>query len=79
MTLLLLFTCSLVFGCFAAPAVDDPLQRLQQEVEQLKRTYDEKTLENAEKIASLEERAEWGRNLSSQLGKCLFFPYRINP
>ena len=56
---LLLFTLSIVFSCSAAaPAfVNDPLQRLQQEVEQLKLNYDKK-------IASLEQQLELGGNLA---------------
>ena len=84
MSLFLFFACSLFFGCFAAPSVDDPLHSLQQEMEELKRsneesiealklTFGDKIRENAEKIAHLGDRAEWGRNLSSQMGKMLIF------
>ena len=63
----LLFTTSIILfsRSSAAPvSVTDPLQRIQQEVEQLKLNYDRK-------IASLEQQLKLERNLPSKSGKNL--------
>ena len=86
--------CIAVFGCsIAAPvSIHDSLQRLQQEVEQLKQrneetnavilklkqTYDEKIRRYDKKIASLEQQTKSGRNLSPLLGIMCFFFIFVN-
>ena len=61
---LLLFTVSIFFSCSAAAPVSvaDSLQRIQQEVGQLKLNYDRK-------IADLEQQLKLERNLSPKSGK----------
>ena len=64
---LLLFTASLIFFCFSAAApvsIDETLQRIQQEMEQLKENYDKK-------IASLEQQLKQHGNLVPPSGKIL--------
>ena len=70
---LLLFTAIIfVFGCSATSSVEDPLQQLQQEVEQLKRSNEESiaALKQTydEKIASLEQELSSLRTLVPQSG-----------
>ena len=64
MKLLLFITIIILFSCSAAApvSVTDPLQRIQQEVEQLKLNYDRK-------IASLEQQLKLERNLQPKSGK----------
>ena len=42
MKILLFVSCTAVFGCWASNPVDDPLQRVHQEINKLEKDYDEK-------------------------------------
>ena len=82
----ILFTVSIfVFGCSAgrSTSVEDQLQRMQLQVDQLKRsneeniaelkqTYDEKIRAYDEKLSSLEEQVKAGNCLVPQTGPVLF-------
>ena len=79
---LILFTVSIfVFGCSAgrSTSVEDQLQRMQLQVDKLKRsneesiaavkhTYDEKIIAYDEKLSSLEEQVKGGKCLVPQTG-----------
>ena len=67
-----LFTVSIIVSACSATTIEDQLQRLQQEVEQLKRSNEESitALKQTydEKIASLEQQIRSARALAPQSG-----------
>ena len=71
MNLLLITLCIAVFGgSTAAPvSVRDSLQRLQQEMEQLKISNEAMKKHYDEKIPNLEQQPKCGRNVSPESGK----------
>ena len=79
MNLLLFTLCIAVFGgATAAPvSVRDSLQRLQQEVEQLKIDNEAMKKHYDEKITGLEQQPKWGRNLSPESGDFLLKFFQI--
>ena len=84
MNLLLFTLCIAVFSTADPVSVHDSLERLQQEMEQLKRDNEVMKKHYDEKIANLEQQPKWERNLSPESGNIFLkffqsiYPYRIS-
>ena len=80
MNLLLITFCIALFGGSTADPVSlhESLQRLQQEVEQLKIDNEAMKKHYDEKIANLEQQPKYGRNVSPESGKIILNSFKVS-